>query len=266
MTLRVLYLLACFFFNRVFAAPVDNTLYQFGRIDISSGYSNNQINCIYKDKQGFMWFGTMSGLNRYDGYHFKIFKHSQQDTMTINDDFVTRIFEGPDDKLWIETRYGLNIYDPAAEKFDRDPSDFLKKSGIGNGAPATGIAKDSKGNFWFYGTDGLFLYEPKAKTTTAFTHKPNDNFSISAGGIAAFKEDGKGNLWILFQDGTLEMMEGISKKIFSRNSELRKVYSNAPIYYKLFIDADNDVWIYTANNPRGVVLFRPQLNTVEHFS
>ena len=54
--------------------------YQFSRLDIRDGLSNNAINCIYKDSKGFVWIGTGSGLNRYDGYTFKVYKHSR---MTI---------------------------------------------------------------------------------------------------------------------------------------------------------------------------------------
>src|SRR5437016_10316253 len=76
--------------------------YQFSRLDIGDGLSNNAINCIYKDSKGFVWIGTGSGLNRYDGYTFKVFKHSE-DTTALSDDDITGIFEGPFGKLWIAT-------------------------------------------------------------------------------------------------------------------------------------------------------------------
>lgn len=57
-----------------------NDQFQFSRLDINNGLSHNQVNSILKDSKGFMWFGTLSGLNRYDGYKFKIFKHSSSDT------------------------------------------------------------------------------------------------------------------------------------------------------------------------------------------
>src|SRR5579875_437319 len=86
--------------------------FQFSRLDINNGLSHNQVTCIAKDAKGFMWFGTLSGLNRYDGNKFKVFKHSSKDTSSINDDFIVNIYEGPDNKLWVETRNGFNVYDP----------------------------------------------------------------------------------------------------------------------------------------------------------
>src|SRR5579864_1587418 len=83
-----------------------NNQFQFSHLDISNGLSHNDVTCIFKDNKGFMWFGTMSGLNRYDSYKFKIFKHSVSDTTSLDDDYIVSINEGPENKLWVETRNG----------------------------------------------------------------------------------------------------------------------------------------------------------------
>src|SRR4030095_1147915 len=74
--------------------------YQFLQLDVSSGLSHNQVKCIYKDAKGFMWFGTMSGLNRYDGYDFKVFRHSAYDSLSLIDDDISGISELPGNKLF----------------------------------------------------------------------------------------------------------------------------------------------------------------------
>src|SRR5579864_5897066 len=84
-----------------------NDQFQFSRLDITNGLSHNQVNCIFKDSKGFMWFGTLSGLSRYDGYEFKVFKHSASDTSTLSDDYIVGVSEGPNGKLWIEARNGF---------------------------------------------------------------------------------------------------------------------------------------------------------------
>src|SRR5689334_10054435 len=81
--------------------------YPFTRIDISRGLSNNQVTSIFKDNMGFLWFGTMSGLNRYDGYKFRVFRHDSHDSTTLNDDYISRVLEGPGGKMWVETRGGF---------------------------------------------------------------------------------------------------------------------------------------------------------------
>src|SRR5450432_787918 len=77
--------------------------FEFNRIDISQGLSNNQVRSILKDSKGFLWFATMSGLNRYDGYQFKVFRHNLRDSTSLSDDNILRIFDGPDNKLWVDT-------------------------------------------------------------------------------------------------------------------------------------------------------------------
>src|SRR3954464_705121 len=86
--------------QRLFA---QNEPYKFSHLDLTNGLSDNHINCFYKDDKGFMWFGTNSGLNRYDGHKFKVFKHDPRDPNSLTESFVSRVNEGPDKKLWIFT-------------------------------------------------------------------------------------------------------------------------------------------------------------------
>src|SRR5437016_88931 len=94
--------------------------YRVLRLDISPGPVYNEVTSIFKDQRGFIWLGTMSGLNRWDGYGFKIFRHDLQDPSSLDDDFIVQILEGPGQKLWVSTREGFNVYNPLTEKFDRD--------------------------------------------------------------------------------------------------------------------------------------------------
>src|ERR1700722_15136552 len=109
----VLFLISCGFYTSL----AQSNKYQFSHLDITNGLSRNQVNCIYKDSKGFMWFGTMAGLNRYDGYTFKVFKHIANNKSSINDDYIQSIYEGPNQNLWITTRNGPCIYNLATEQF-----------------------------------------------------------------------------------------------------------------------------------------------------
>ena len=59
--------------------------YLFKHLEVSDGLSNNSVNTIYKDRDGFMWFGTTTGLNRYDGYTFKIYQHAENEPGSLPD-------------------------------------------------------------------------------------------------------------------------------------------------------------------------------------
>jgi ligand-binding sensor domain-containing protein len=77
------------------------------------------VNAIYQDRQGFMWFGTKAGLNRYDGYRFTIFRNDPFDSTSLSNNYITAIFEDRQGRLWIGTGGGLNCFDLATEKFRR---------------------------------------------------------------------------------------------------------------------------------------------------
>ena len=62
--------------------------YMFKHLEVKDGLSNNQVNAIYKDSNGFMWFGTASGLNRYDGYNIKIYRSQKDDEKSLPDSYV----------------------------------------------------------------------------------------------------------------------------------------------------------------------------------
>lgn len=84
MRVKFYYLLAVtliFACNKAFG---QRNQYRFSQLDISNGLSHNQVNCIFKDSEGFMWFGTASGLNRYDGYAFKVFKHDSNNKNSVS--------------------------------------------------------------------------------------------------------------------------------------------------------------------------------------
>src|SRR5258708_27742930 len=109
----------------------------------------------------------MSGLNRWDGYTFKIFRHDPRDPNSLNDDFIVQITEGPGNTLWVSTREGFNIYDPLTERFDRNARGFLHSIHM-DGDTLTDIRKDKKGNYWFLMTGaggGLYKYDAASKST-----------------------------------------------------------------------------------------------------
>ena len=130
--------------------------FRFSRIDINQGLSNNEVNCIYKDKNGFLWFGTRSGLNRYDGYKFKIFRHKQSDSTSLADEEVSQIFEGPENTLWMNTKSTPSSYNLLTEKFNQHPQHYLSSIGIEEQSLQS-IKKAADGSYWFLGVSkGLF--------------------------------------------------------------------------------------------------------------
>lgn len=86
-------------------------------LGIEQGLSNNSVRCIYQDHNGFMWFGTYDGLNRYDGYDFKIFRNNFKNNQSLINNWINAISEDANGNLWIGTRQGACIYQPLSNKF-----------------------------------------------------------------------------------------------------------------------------------------------------
>ncbi|HQJ46663.1 MAG TPA: two-component regulator propeller domain-containing protein, partial [Ignavibacteriaceae bacterium] len=78
----------------------------FKSLTVQEGLSDEDINCIIQDKKGFLWIGTESGLNRYDGYEFKIFKYNQNDKNSLPNNSIWSLYEDKKGNIWIGTKSG----------------------------------------------------------------------------------------------------------------------------------------------------------------
>ena len=230
---------------------------QFSRLDISNGLSHNQVNCILKDAGGMMWFGTLSGLNRYDGYEFKSFKHDPGDTTSLSDDFITNIYDFPGELLYIDTRGGPNIYDPSTETFSRNVNPYFKNLHIG-ATPIRDILKDKHGDFWFNAVKkGIYIYRPGTGITTLLRCNGTKN-GLSASGISALQNDPKGNIWVIHRDKTIEMLDRRSGRVIRRIQLLRQPNIPPLIDYRMFVDSSGAIWVYTINMPAGINYYDPR--------
>ncbi|WP_419698489.1 hybrid sensor histidine kinase/response regulator transcription factor [Mucilaginibacter sp. NFX135] len=255
-------LVLLFTISAVFA---QNSKYQFSQLNRSSGLSHNQVNCIFKDSEGFMWFGTASGLNRYDGYTFKVFKHDANDKKSLLDDFITNIFEGPDKKLWVSTRSGLTFYDSETEQFNNDPSLMTKSLKLPSYPNVSKIIHGGKGDFWFVCPDsGLYRYNESSKTTRRYDHRSGT--PLYSNHVSDITQDVAGNIWIAYRDGVVEKFDVKRKAITYRANIVNKAANNKDGYYAITVDKDNDLWLYSPNLDSGVYYYSPSTGVFRHIT
>jgi len=233
---------------------------QFSHLDISRGLSNNQVTSILKDQKGFLLVGTMSGLNRYDGYQFKVFTNSARDTTSLLGDNVINLRECPGGKIWVQTRSGSNIYDPSTEKFDRNWSAYLRKLGIPQSSSITDIIKDKQGNFLFLSDSLLYKHTVATGKTSLFY-----NSASSANTIATVSVDNNNQYWLIHNKGTLKKIDAKTGKVLSQNDELTKIFGKGSVYYQLFVDNDNELWLYNSGNNMGIARYNPLSGTIIHY-
>ncbi|MCR8558345.1 response regulator [Mucilaginibacter sp. BJC16-A38] len=239
--------------------------YQFSQLDISNGLSHNQVNCIYNDSKGFMWFGTMSGLSRYDGYSFKVFKHDAGNKNSLVDDFIQSIYEGPDQNLWLATRGGFCIYSPKTEQFSIGISPWLKALKLPANANIVKITRDSHGDFWFVlANSGVYRYSAANKQTYHYSNNADSFRLLYSNNVADIAGDTRGNMWFVYGDGMIEKLDGKLNKITYRSDILSKASNGKTRSYSITADRDNDLWFYTSNVNAGVYYFSPATNVFRY--
>lgn len=243
--------------------------YQFMRLDLRNGLSHNQVNWMLKDSRGFMWFGTMSGLNRFDGYDFKVYKHDLHDSTSLSDNYVERIFELPEKKMWIATRNGNNIYNPVTDRVSRDDIGYLSDLSLPPGN-VYAVVKDRQGNFWFLyqNNGGVYRYSPSTRKILALQHDPGDSLSIASNDVAAMVQDADNYIWLVHRNGILEKLQKDTYKVLQRTQQIQRLTKGIIQNYSLFIDRDNELWIYAplAGNPGGVFYYQTKNNQLTHIT
>lgn len=98
---------------------VSGQLLKFSHYGVSDGISQGEILCIFQDSEGYLWFGTQNGLNKFDSYSFERFFHDPADTSTISSSWIFDITEDQNGLLWIGTKDGLNRYDKKTGRFSK---------------------------------------------------------------------------------------------------------------------------------------------------
>ncbi len=186
--------------STTFAYSQENN-HLFNHVTVEQGLSQSTINCIFQDSQGFLWFGTQDGLNKYDGYTFEIFKHNPLDTNSISHNWIWDVFEDRSGNLWIATWRGLNKYNPSSGKISRFLPDENNPHSINNYRP-TAIRQDKSGNLWIatWG-GGLNLYNPIDNSFHFFKFDAQNDYSLSNNFIRTLFTDDEGILWIGTWDG-----------------------------------------------------------------
>lgn len=216
---------------------------EFNYLTNRDGLSNSQVNAILEDNKGYIWLGTQSGLDRYDGFRFKNFFYKNIDKSSIPNNSIDEIQQDAGGNLWIHTSVGYCVYNFESESFDRTPEWWLKQYGIQFQPKKVFI--DSNKNMWFveYGK-GCWFLNIKTKKTHFFTYKAMGvDSSVEISDII----EQKGTAVLVFRNGTLCRVDGLSGKVLWRNPYLSKTYGLKDEGAFAFIDSHHNYWVYFNN-------------------
>ena len=169
---------------------VDGQPYYFNHYQVENGLSNNSVECSIQDDDGFLWFGTINGLNRFDGYSFKTFYHDPADPTSIGSNFIRCLYNDSHGVIWVGTNKGVYTYDKTGEKFN-----LVGSLPRGN---STRIIGDGAGNFWFI--IDMLIYRLDVRTGKAKFY-PVDGLAQVATSIVVTADDA---LWVSTVNGCIK--------------------------------------------------------------
>ncbi|MEH6308963.1 two-component regulator propeller domain-containing protein [Olivibacter sp. CPCC 100613] len=220
--------------------------YYFKHYQVENGLSNNAVICSMQDSKGFMWFGTRDGLNRFDGYTFKVFNHNPQDSLSLGNNFVHSLFEDRIGNIWVGTDLGIYIYDPLTEKFNH----FIHHQD----AAIAHIQADKKGNIWYTAFSSLVCYNTSSGGIRNFG-------KLGMSSVDAVSLSQKG-VWVGSSNGEIKLLDpasGSTKsfEVFEKKTSI----GSRPVTCLLWDDGAERLWIGTAK--QGIKLLHPNEGTYQ---
>ena len=174
---------------------------RFENLGIQHGLSQSTIFDILQDHDGFMWFATYDGVNRFDGYEVKQFRNIPFDSTSLGPGWAYGLSEDSAGHIWVAQTGGISVLDPVTETFKRYRYDPADSTGLG-GYVVGKTLEDRQGRIWAGLAHELDLMDAAREGRfTHFRHNPNDPSSLSDDNLSTMYMDAGGYLWIGTHNG-----------------------------------------------------------------
>jgi len=168
----------------------------FRHLTTGDGLSQGTVHRILQDRQGFMWFATDDGLNRFDGYNFKTYRAAVDTPGSLESSVVFDIAEDYRGRLWVGTwGGGLSLFDQRAERFTVYRAESGNPRSLSDDR-VNCLLPDPDGGIWVGTEGGLNLFHPETGHVTQYHGTPGDPASLSGEWIRSLYIDGEGVLWV----------------------------------------------------------------------
>jgi ligand-binding sensor domain-containing protein/signal transduction histidine kinase len=169
---------------------------RFTTVSVAEGLSESVVRAVLQDREGFLWFATDDGLNRFDGYTFVLYKHDPDDPTSLSHSQISALMEDSRGGLWVGTfNAGLNRMDPATGAFTRfssrpEHTDSLSSSRV------YAIMEDPSGRVWVGANGGLNLYDSQTGGFVHYTARAREAERPSIDSVLALANAPEGGLWV----------------------------------------------------------------------
>ena len=233
--LAMVCILSCINVSTSYANMVEN--YNFKNITIEDGLSQSTVETIYQDSKGYIWIGTNDGLDRYNGYEFKYYKHDKDDKNSIPNNYIVDIIEDKKGYIWVSTINGLSRIDSDTDEIKNYYSD--KNNGNLSDNNLWQILYTTEGKFLVSSINGLNLYDEENDTFNRVLSKENE---LPSQYIYSVKEDSNRHISVGTDKGLVEL---------DKNLNLVKSYEDTigeNEVYNVYDDSKGNLWVCTLGN------------------
>ena len=227
---------------------------RFEHLDIRDGLSHNRVGTIYQDNYGFMWFGTRSGLNRYDGHNIELLEFDENNPFSPSDPNVVWLKEGPEERVWLKSHYGVYAYDIHKERFV-DITALLSELQINN-YNLRDIVKDPLGNYWFV-IENIGVKKYITSTNQIY------HYGGSYRDVTSINLDHNGNMALVHSDGEIELVDVTDQG--------NTTFLTYPDHLKgindlmSFLDNTGGFWFYSENKSFGLCYYHATSKDHKHY-
>ncbi|MBN2548806.1 MAG: response regulator [Anaerolineales bacterium] len=238
---------------------------RFEHLTPEMGLSQSVVTDILQDQQGFLWFATQDGLNRYDGYSFKVLTRDLENPNSLSDNSIISMSLDAAGKLWLGTNTaGLNHYDPQTETFTiyrHDPADPNSLSDNST----TSVIIDRQGIIWIGTTGGgLNRLDPSTGIFTHYQFDPDDPASLSSNAVNTICEDANGAIWVgTATNGLNRLAPGASSFTRYQNDPQNPNSLSGNLIQTIYTDRQGVIWIGTIN--AGLNRYNPETDSFTNY-
>ncbi len=204
----------------------------FNTLDVRAGLSDNYVQCIHKDSYGFMWFGTLNGLNRYDGYHFKKYNTIPLGAYNNNIEWIAEDGSGT---IWLKSQNKYCFYNRENDELDCNLGPLFENLGIKEDIKSVYIDEDR--NIWCTALKKVFLYDFRNNRLYEYPYQENKEI------LDITCRDSKA--YILFASGEIASID-------SKNGNIHTVTHRDLLHGfipHIYIDTNHDLWFYMKHTP-----------------
>ena len=241
-TAILFFILSLWFFQgpNIYCQP--NSM-RFKNVSSENELLSQTVLCMVQDSKGYMWFGTLEGLHKYDGYKYTYYRHDPADSSGISSNYIYDLYTDRSGNLYIGTLKGVDIYNYEKDNFSHIDINGPKNKRLSNNIVRS-FHEDKQGTLWIATLGGgINRYNRETEQITHYVNDPDNINSLSNNNVFSLYEDKEGILWITTRGG-LSKFDESSEQFY--NYKLNFPLTNpflGNLIRTVYEDHDGILWI-----------------------